>query len=45
MYIGYGNHNGNKKTILVYYDMTFYAFYLFFPSMPFKAALFPHLTL
>lgn len=29
MYIGYGNHNGNKKTILVYYDMTFYAFYLF----------------
>lgn len=26
MYIGYGNHYGNKKTILIYYDMTFYTF-------------------
>ena len=29
MHIGYGNHNGNKKTILVHYDMAFYTFYLF----------------
>ncbi len=29
MYISYGNHNANKKTILIYYDMAFYTFYLF----------------
>lgn len=29
MYIGYGNHNSNKKTILIYYDITFYALCLF----------------
>ena len=43
MHIGYGNHNGNKKTILIHYDMAFYTFLL--PSTPFKEALFPHLTL
>lgn len=29
MYIGNGNYNGNKKTILVDYNMMFYTFYLF----------------
>ncbi len=45
MYIGYGNHNGNTKTILVHYDMAFYPFTFLFPSTPFKEALLPHFTL
>lgn len=32
MHIDYSNHNGNKKTILIYYDMTFHIFYLFISS-------------
>lgn len=31
MHIGYGNHNGNKETLLVPYDMAFYSFNLFIP--------------
>ncbi len=29
MHISYGDHNGNKKAMLIHYDMPFYAFYLF----------------